>query len=46
MADRGISAYVAIGRAKHPAEVSRTIKGPLTRAMAGRLKRAGEATRG
>jgi transposase len=40
MADRGISAYVATGRAKHPAEVKRNISGPLTRAMTDKLKRA------
>jgi hypothetical protein len=45
MADRGISAYVATGRAKHPAEVRRKIGGSLTQAMRAKLKRAGWQSR-
>jgi transposase len=45
MADRDISAYVAIGRAKHPTDVQRKITGPLTRAMREKLKRAGWRSR-
>ena len=44
MADRDISAYVAIGRAKHP-EGTRTITGALTKAMRDKLKRAGWRSR-
>ena len=40
LADRGISAYIATGRAKHPADAKREITGPLTRAMRNKLKRA------
>ena len=45
LADREISAYLATGRAKHPAEVKRNIGGPLTRAMRDKLKRAGWRSR-
>jgi hypothetical protein len=45
LADRGISAYIATGRAKHPAETKRKIAGPLTRAMHDKLKRAGWRSR-
>ena len=45
LADRNISAYVATGRAKHPADVKRNTTGPLTRAMTDRLKRAGWRSR-
>jgi transposase len=45
MADRGISAYVATGRAKHPAEAKRKITGPLAKAMREKLKRAGWRSR-
>lgn len=45
LADRQISAYIAIGRAKHPGQVKRKIAGPLTRAMRDKLKRAGWRTR-
>ncbi len=45
MADRAINAYVAIGRAKRPDEVKRSIGGPLTRAMRDKLKRAGWRSR-
>lgn len=45
MADRDISAYVATGRAKHPADVKRKITGPLTQAMRDKLKRAGWRSR-
>ena len=45
LAERGISAYIATGRAKHPADARRTITGPLTQAMRGKLKRAGWRSR-
>jgi transposase len=45
LAKRGISAYLATGRAKHPAEGRRNITGPLTQAMRDKLKRAGWRTR-
>jgi transposase len=45
LADRDISAYVAIGRAKRPADVKRDTSGPLTRAMIDKLKRAGWRSR-
>ncbi len=45
MADRDISAYVAIGRAKHAAEGKRTITGALTKAMRNKLRRAGWRSR-
>jgi transposase len=45
MADRGINAYIATGRAKHPAEVKRKLSGPLTQAMQDKLKRAGRRSR-
>jgi transposase len=45
LADRNVSAYVATGRAKHPAAVSRNISGPLTRAMTDKLKRVGWRSR-
>jgi transposase len=45
LADRNISAYIATGRAKHPAEVKRKITGPLTKAMRDKLKRAGWRSR-
>lgn len=45
LADRDISAYVATGRAKHPADVKRKITGPLTKAMRDKLKRAGWRSR-
>ena len=45
LADRGISAYIAAGRAKHPAETKRKIAGPLTQAMRDKLKRAGWRSR-
>ena len=45
LTDRDISAYVATGRAKRPAEVKRNIGGPLTRAMRDKLKRAGWRSR-
>ena len=43
--DRDISAYVATGRAKRPAEGKRNMTGPLTRAMREKLKRAGWRSR-
>jgi len=45
MADRGISAYVAIGRASQPAAAQRHMTGPLTRAMRDKLRRAGWRSR-
>jgi|SRR5579883_229725 transposase len=45
MAARDISAYVAVGRAKHPADGKRKIAGPLTQAMRAKLKRAGWRSR-
>ncbi len=45
MAARDISAYVAVGRAKHPADGKRKIAGPLTQAMRDKLKRAGWRSR-
>ena len=41
LADRGIGAYIATGRAKHPAQAERKRGGPLTQAMRDKLKRAG-----
>jgi transposase len=43
--ERGIAAYIATGRAKHPDEVKRKIGGPLTQAMRRKLKRAGWRSR-
>src|SRR5512134_941374 len=40
LAERNVSAYLAIGRARHPAEGRPNIAGPLTRAMRDKLKRA------
>jgi transposase len=45
LADRGISAYIATGRAKHPAQVKRKIARPLTQLMRDKLKRAGWRSR-
>jgi transposase len=45
LADRGINAYLAPGRAKHPAKINRKIGGPLTQAMRDKLKRAGWRSR-
>ncbi len=45
LADRAISAYVAIGRAKHAAEGKRTVTGALTKAMRNKLRRAGWRSR-
>ena len=42
---RDIKAYVATGRAKHPADAKRGLGGPLTRAMQRKLKRAGWRSR-
>jgi len=41
LADRGIGAYVATGRAKHPDDAKRGTGGPLTQAMRRKLKHAG-----
>jgi transposase len=43
--ERGVAAYIATGRAKHPDEAKRKIGGPLTQAMRGKLKRAGWRSR-
>ena len=43
--DRGIGAYIAVGRAKHPAEAKRQTAQPLTKAMRDKLKRAGHRSR-
>ena len=45
LAGRGINAYVATGRAKHPADSKRKVSGPLTQAMRDKLKRAGWRSR-
>jgi transposase len=45
LADRGIGAYIATGRAKHPAGAKRNTGGPLTEAMRRKLKRAGYRSR-
>ena len=45
LADRRIGAYLATGRAKHPAEARRKSSGPLTQAMRDKLKRAGWRSR-
>jgi transposase len=45
LAERNVTAYLATGRAKHPAGVKRTITGPLTKAMRDKLKRAGWRSR-
>jgi transposase len=45
LADREVSAYIATGRAKHPADGKRKITGPLTKAMRDKLKRAGWRSR-
>jgi len=42
---RTINAYIATGRAKHPADVKRKIGGPLTQGMRRKLKRAGWRSR-
>ena len=42
---RGIQAYVATGRAKHPADAKRRIGGELREAMRRKLKRAGWRSR-
>jgi hypothetical protein len=45
LADRDIGAYIATGRAKHPAAGKRKSKGALTLAMQAKLKRAGRRSR-
>ena len=44
LTDRGIGAYIATGRAKHPAQAERK-RGPLTQAMRDKLKRGGWRSR-
>jgi transposase len=43
--ERDINAYIATGRAKHPAESKRNVSGPLTRGMKTKLKRGGWRSR-
>ena len=45
LAGRAINAYVAAGRAKHPADNKRKVSGPLTQTMRDKLKRAGWRSR-
>jgi transposase len=45
LAGRAINAYVATGRAKHPADNKRKVSGPLTQTMRNKLKRAGRRSR-
>lgn len=45
LATRNIEAYVATGRAKHPAQTPRRASGELTRRMRQKLKRAGHRSR-
>jgi transposase len=45
LATRNIKAYVATGRAKHPALTSRKVGGELTQKMRQKLKRAGHCSR-
>ena len=45
LAERDVSAYLAIGRAKHPADGRANIAGPLVQAMRDKLRRAGWRTR-
>ena len=45
LAERRVAAYLATGRAKHPAHAKRNFTGPLTRAMRQKLKRAGRRSR-
>jgi transposase len=42
---RRISAYIAIGRAKHPGQDKRNLTGRLTKAMRHKLRRAGRRSR-
>ena len=43
LADRGIGAYIATGRAKHPAQAERKGGGPLTQSHAGQAETRGVA---
>ena len=45
LATRKIHAYVATGRAKHPAETTRKVGGVMTQKMRQKLKRAGYRSR-
>jgi len=45
LAEREVSAYLATGRAKHPAHGKRNITGPMTKAMREKLRRAGWRSR-
>jgi transposase len=45
LGQRGIKAYIATGRAKHPADAKRRLGGELTQAMRRKLKRAGWRSR-
>lgn len=42
---RGVAAYIATGRAKHPTDIKRKSGGPLTQAMRRKLQRAGWRSR-
>jgi len=43
--ERGVAAYIATGRAKHPGEIKRKIGGSLTQGMRRKLRRAGWRSR-
>jgi hypothetical protein len=45
LATRKIHAYIATGRAKHPAETTRKVGGDMTQKMREKLKRAGNRSR-
>ena len=45
LAERDITGYLAVARAKHPGEAKRQPLGPLTQAMQRRLKRGGWRSR-
>ena len=45
LSERGIAAYIATGRAKHPDGEKRGAGGPLTKAMRQKLRRAGYRSR-
>src|SRR5215207_5467666 len=45
LAVRKVGAYLATGRAKHPADAKRNLTGPLRKAMGDKLKRAGWRSR-
>ena len=45
LGDRGVGAYLATERAKHPAQAKQNITGALTQVMRQKLKRAGRRSR-